>query len=322
MRGPVYRYNTETCRYERAKISIPSVFTYGLGLLFCSALMLTGMLKIHDLVVDSKKEKALRKENKAIERGQVVLTKHLDEIDEKLTTLESRDSALHFKFFLTKPDNQIKTAQRSKQNMLLADASGWLSEKNVIDAKSSLLIQQAESANESFSEQLNWQSRKNLLHSLPSIPPVEEFRNENVMSGFGDRINPFHKALYKHNGLDIALPRGSSVLSTANGTVVVTKHSSLQAGLGTYIEIDHGNGFSTRYANLDDIIVRQGESVTKGMRIGISGNSGGSVAPHLHYEVLRFGKPLDPVDFLIETLSPLSHAYLREISNKQNQSLD
>jgi murein DD-endopeptidase MepM/ murein hydrolase activator NlpD len=103
---------------------------------------------------------------------------------------------------------------------------------------------------------------------------------------------------------------------------VTAKFTALQAGYGTYIEIEHGNGFVTRYTHLDDILIRAGSNVTRGEVIGLTGNSGGTIAPHLHYEILRNGKNVDPVSHMILGVTPEKHSSLQESSRIQNQSLD
>jgi murein DD-endopeptidase MepM/ murein hydrolase activator NlpD len=118
------------------------------------------------------------------------------------------------------------------------------------------------------------------------------------------------------------MPRGTPVFATGAGKVSQLKRSDLQAGYGNYVEIDHGNGIVTRYAHLEDISVKFGASVAKGERIGSVGTSGGSVAPHVHYEILRDGKNVDPVHYMVEGLNPSHHYVLTVLSHQQNQSLD
>ena len=161
-----------------------------------------------------------------------------------------------------------------------------------------------------------------LLQSRPTLPPVSPWQSDRLISGFGMRVNPFHKGLYNHTGVDIAAPRGTPVIATAPGVVVQLKRSDLEAGYGNYIEIDHGNGFITRYAHLEEIHVRYGVKVKKGELVGTIGTSGGSVAPHLHYEVLKDGKNLNPISFIVEGLTSDEHHQLTMISQRQNQSLD
>ncbi|HRG11537.1 MAG TPA: M23 family metallopeptidase, partial [Cyclobacteriaceae bacterium] len=185
------------------------------------------------------------------------------------------------------------------------------------------LIHSAQSGNNFFS--LNARvSRSDMpeLIATPSIAPVQNFELEKLVSGFGVRINPFHKGKYQHDGVDIAAPRGTHVLATAPGRVLITKKSDLIAGYGNYIEIDHGNGYVTRYSHLEEIEVRTGQKLEKGQPIGTIGSTGGSIAPHLHYEVIKNGVSVDPVKFFMEGISANQYEVLLSQSKKQNQSLD
>jgi murein DD-endopeptidase MepM/ murein hydrolase activator NlpD len=161
-----------------------------------------------------------------------------------------------------------------------------------------------------------------LLMALPSLVPIEQNEQTNFASGFGQRINPFHKGTYFHPGVDFAAPRGTSVFASGNGKVVNISRSSIQAGYGNYIEIDHGSEIVTLYAHLEEINVRIGQNVKKGFIIGTVGNSGGSVAPHLHFEIFRNGDHVNPIPYLMDGHSTTKYAELLAISNKKNQSLD
>jgi murein DD-endopeptidase MepM/ murein hydrolase activator NlpD len=161
-----------------------------------------------------------------------------------------------------------------------------------------------------------------VLVGLPTIAPVDNLVAENLVSGFGVRINPFHKGNYRHDGIDIALPKGTKILATGNGRVSYYSSSNLEAGFGNYVEIDHGNGILTRYSHLEKISAIWGQQIKQGQVIGLSGTSGGSVAPHLHYEVIKNGKSLDPLSYMIEGMTPANHHQLALKSKVQNQSLD
>jgi murein DD-endopeptidase MepM/ murein hydrolase activator NlpD len=145
---------------------------------------------------------------------------------------------------------------------------------------------------------------------------------KNLVSGFGARINPFHKGNYHHDGIDIALPRGTEVHATGAGRVVSMGASQMEAGFGSYVEIEHGFGLVTRYAHLDHVAVTWGQKITQGQVIGMSGSTGGSVAPHLHYEIMKYGKSVDPLYYLVEGISAAEHQKLAEKSKVPNQSLD
>jgi murein DD-endopeptidase MepM/ murein hydrolase activator NlpD len=137
------------------------------------------------------------------------------------------------------------------------------------------------------------------------------------------RINPFHKARVMHFGIDFATHRGDNVLATGDGRVKLVKsNSKLETGYGNYIEIDHGNGYVTRYAHLGEIEVGQGDRVKRGDTIAKAGNSGGSIAPHVHYEIIKDGNQIDPLNFMIQGLDDHMFRTLRQVAGRENQSLD
>jgi len=148
MRHSIYRYNTDTCRYERVQITPRSVITYILGVLVMAIAMLAGLLFLHDFVFDSKNEIALRKENAALNRNSIVLTNQLSQIEGTLSTLQEEDKKLHRKFFgveLITPVAQNSAA--SKQQLLLADPSAFRDAVNSIGKHSDALIDQSTKSN-------------------------------------------------------------------------------------------------------------------------------------------------------------------------------
>jgi murein DD-endopeptidase MepM/ murein hydrolase activator NlpD len=324
MRKTLYRYNEETCQYERIKVKTPDVVFYISGVLVSAILILAAMLVLHDFFIDSEKEISLRKENNALSKNRAVLASHLDEIDASLEKLSEKDQALHLKFFGT-PLEKVVIAARglAARQILLADASAFRSTISQIEEKSGGLLHQSGITTSYFHEKLSMDLKDAArIYAMPTLPPIAGLTADKLVSGFGMRINPFHKGMYEHPGIDIAATRGTEVLATAMGTIVDLKRSELQAGYGNFIDVDHGHGFVTRYAHLESINVRLGQRIKKGTVIGTIGSSGGSVAPHLHYEILRKGKPMDPVHFMIEGVTSEDYEVLKSTSQKQNQSLD
>ena len=160
------------------------------------------------------------------------------------------------------------------------------------------------------------------MKGLPTLSPIAKLEADKLVSGFGKRINPFHKGLYHHDGVDIAQPIGTPIIASAPGKIILANTSDQIAGFGNHVEIDHGNGIITRYAHMGELKVRYGQSVRKGQLIGTVGSSGGSIAPHLHYEIIRNGKNTNPIHYLIEGFSSTKYASLVQASLKENQSLD
>ena len=130
------------------------------------------------------------------------------------------------------------------------------------------------------------------LEHTPSIWPTKGWSSR----GFGMKHDPFTGYKQMHRGIDIANHTGTPIIATADGTVEI---SSTQAGMGKYISINHGYGFQTRYGHLSKRLVKPGQKVKRGDIIAYMGSTGYSTGPHLHYEVIRNGKFLNPNDFIL-----------------------
>ncbi len=156
------------------------------------------------------------------------------------------------------------------------------------------LIRQAQLQRESLSEVVTkLEDRRELWKRTPSITPVPGgFQS----SGFGTRTDPFTGATSFHEGSDLCAPRGTPILAPADGIVTFTGN---RAGYGLTIAIDHGKGLTTWYAHVGTIKVRKGQSVKRGQTIGIVGTSGRTTAPHVHYEVRKDGKAVNPTGYIL-----------------------
>jgi murein DD-endopeptidase MepM/ murein hydrolase activator NlpD len=131
------------------------------------------------------------------------------------------------------------------------------------------------------------------LAKLPTAMPIESYPY--LSSSYGWRRNPFNGQMSRHEGLDFSAPQGTPIRAATGGVVrTVTVHS----GYGNMIEIDHGEGLMTRYAHAKVILVKEGELVTRGQMIARVGSTGLSTGPHLHFEVRRDDKAVDPRVFL------------------------
>jgi murein DD-endopeptidase MepM/ murein hydrolase activator NlpD len=324
MNKVTYVYNQKTCQYERARLSFKEALVYVLGLLAMSIAFFVGLVFLYNYLLETDTERALRAENKAITKYKPVLEQKLSMIQTSLAGLDEKDKVLYAQLFnAPQPVQSRLNHTLAKDKVLLANASRFKGFMEALETKSTYLYNHATYSNELFGSSIRITDKdKRLLGAVPSLPPIKDIRVENLVSGFGDRINPFHKGIYHHSGIDLAFPRGTEVMATADGTVVLVKHSDLQAGYGNFIEIDHGFGFISRYAHLDEIKVRTGQKISKGTLLGLLGSSGGSVAPHLHYEIIRDGELVNPILYMIEGATSETFSALLKESKKQNQSLD
>jgi murein DD-endopeptidase MepM/ murein hydrolase activator NlpD len=131
------------------------------------------------------------------------------------------------------------------------------------------------------------------LAALPGRIPIAD--GARFTSSFGNRLDPVDGRLAFHPGVDLAAPKGTPIRATAAGRVTF---AGPKPGYGLAIEIDHGNQFTTRYGHLSRVDVHVGDLVLPLQHIAEVGSTGRSTGPHLHFEVLRKGEPIDPVDFL------------------------
>ena len=131
---------------------------------------------------------------------------------------------------------------------------------------------------------------------MPYVPLGEPLSGEpRVASPFGYRIDPFLGRPELHTGVDLVEPYGAEIRATGAGQVV---HAGPMGGYGLMVEIDHGDGLSSRYAHLSEVLVGEGDTVEQGAVVGKLGSTGRATGPHLHYEVRIDGEPVDPERFL------------------------
>ncbi|WP_417014699.1 M23 family metallopeptidase [Alistipes sp.] len=155
---------------------------------------------------------------------------------------------------------------------------------------------------------------------IPSIQPVINKQLTLLTASYGMRIHPFFKTLQSHQGVDYTIPEGSRVFATADG--VVRDASSRNSTQGQTVVIDHGNGYETSYSHLSKINVRKGQSVRRGDIIALSGDTGLSLAPHLHYEVRKDGMRVDPIHYFFMELTPSEYQRLMRLAQSGMQSFD
>ncbi len=321
MSQPQFRYNRKTLRYERVRFSvwraIGTFIVYG-----CFGFgAFIGLNIAQNYFIETKFERSLLKENKALADYKIILASQLEEANQSLSGLKTDESKLHEQLFEAPAEQDTPPVVQSAS--FVSASEDWDESMNLLTDRFKSVIEKAKVKNDFFGKRLSLDKADvSTLMNFPAIAPVKDLNDQNLVAGFGVRINPFHKRNYHHDGIDIALAKGTEVLATGNGRVISLYNSPLEAGLGNYIEIEHGNGLVTRYAHLEKISVTWGQKIKKGQVIGLSGSSGGSTAPHLHYEVIEYGKSLDPLAYVIEEISAERHQQLALKSKTQTQSLD
>lgn len=319
-----YYYDTETCRYERIRRSKWDIFLNSLGFLLMSVVFAIGLLLFSNMYFDSPKEALLKKENEELRLYYDMMEKDVTRLNEMLAVLQERDDNIYRIIFEAEPiPSTIRQAgiggtERYKDLLekgLKREALILSNQKKIDLLKKQMYIQ-----TKSYDDIIRMANDKEKMWaSIPAIQPVANNELKRMASGFGMRVHPIYKVRKMHTGCDFSAPRGTPVYATGDGMVSLVK--SEYGGYGKQIEIDHGFGYVTKYAHLDEFEVKKGQKVKRGEIIGYVGNTGSSTAPHLHYEVIKDNKKVNPMNFFYQDLNPDEYEKLLELASRENQSL-
>ena len=272
---------------------------------------------IFALIFSTDEEKKLKQENRMYAREYPELERKERMLDDVLEGLRVRDDAIYEEIFHSAaPDVEPLTA--------VDFLAGYDStpDEDIVLYSATKLDRVSASADR---VEANFKKIEELLEDKdyvlpPMTNPLRNYSFAQTGASVGSRINPFYKVPVQHDGLDMIAPSGEPVYAVADGVVKDVKRS--RKGLGNVVEIDHGNGYLTRYAHLADIEVRKGRKLKRGTRIGYVGVSGNSFAPHLHYEVLRDTVVLDPVNHMFASVTPEEYVNMLVMSVTTGQSMD
>jgi len=273
--------------------------------------------------VNTPKEIVQEREIDNYELQLKVLNKKLEQVESTLANIEKRDNNLYRAYFEASPipEDQRKAGFGgiNRYDYLEGFESSDLIVNTTerLDILTKELVIQSKSLDEI---ELLAKNKESLLSSIPSIQPVNSSALRRMASGYGYRIDPFTKARRMHFGMDFSAPRGTEIYATGDGTV--TRADSRAAGFGKHVRIDHGFGYVTIYAHLNSFKVVKGDKVKRGDVIGTVGSTGRSVAPHLHYEIVKDGVKINPINFYSGSLSPAEFEELVKVASQENQSLD
>jgi len=273
--------------------------------------------------VNTPKEIVQEREIDNYELQLKVLNKKLEQVESTLANIEKRDNNLYRAYFEASPipEDQRKAGFGgiNRYDYLEGFESSDLIVNTTerLDILTKELVIQSKSLDEI---ELLAKNKESLLSSIPSIQPVNSSDLRRMASGYGYRIDPFTKARRMHFGMDFSAPRNTPIYATGDGTV--SRADSRAAGFGKHVRIDHGFGYVTIYAHMDRYVVVKGDKVKRGDLIGYVGSSGRSVAPHLHYEIVKDGVKINPINFYSGSLSPAEFEELVKIASQENQSLD
>ena len=318
-----YYYDSETLSYrkiEQSKGTISKIVV--LITLSTLLVMLSGFIVLSQFL-KTPNQLAQERELENLKFNYELLNKRLDESSSVLSQLQQRDNNIYRAYFEANPipEEQRKAGFGGVNRYRYLD--GYDNTKLIktaakkLDILSKQLVVQSKSLDEIVVLAKN---KKEMLASIPAIQPVANKDLKRMASGYGYRIHPIYKTRKFHWGMDFSAPRGTPVYATGNGKIEKVKRS--RRGYGNQVKINHGFGYKTFYAHLEKYTVRKGQKVKRGDLIGYVGTSGISTAPHLHYEVIKGNRKLNPVYFYFSDLTPEEYDRMLEMASQENQSLD
>lgn len=296
-----YHFNHETLAYEIHRIPVKARFSKGFLLFIASLIVSCGyyILYLEYFNLETPKYLSLKRENDELATKLNLANKRFQRLDKTLLVLQMRDNYVYRPIFgMDEIPQDIRDAgfggvdrysylQNFEKSGILSKTAFTLDQlykKAFVQTRSfDDLVQMAKNADE-------------MTLCVPAIPPINIGSSKiRYASSFGYRRDPFHGDFRLHSGIDLSGPMGENVYATGNGKVIEVGHDFF--GYGNYVLVDHGFGYKTRYAHLQKSNVTIGRIVKRGEVVGFLGNTGRSTGPHLHYEVIYKGRPVNPLNY-------------------------
>lgn len=320
-----YYYDPETLSYR--PIGVTNKNRISNFVLFILSSFLLGLFSLIILLnsdwINTPAEMAQKRLIQNYELQFDILNKKLTQIESVVDNIEERDNNLYRVYFEASPIPEAQRRAGFGGVNRYKDLEGYDNSELIINTSKRLdiLSKQTVVQSRSLDEIERLASNKAaLLEAIPSIQPIKNKDLTRMASGYGYRNDPFTKKRRFHWGMDFTAKKGVPVYATGNG--VVKRADNRASGYGNHIRIDHGFGYVSLYAHLSKYNVRRGQKVKRGDLIGYVGNTGRSVGPHLHYEIFKDKKRINPLNFYYGNLSQKEFDVLVTQAKQENQSMD
>ena len=264
---------------------------------------------------DSKVE-MLERNNRFLKRQLDDMSLKLDKVQNQLTTVETKDDEIRMIMGLKEVDKDVRNVgiggadfeYNVNEKMIEAGVAEKASDQMVLLDK---LEREVKLELQSYADLIaTYNAKEDSLRHMPALHPVLEGR---VTSDFGMRIHPILKRYRHHPGVDFAAKVGTPIYAAADGIV---KFAGYNGGYGRCVFLDHLYGFETKYGHMQQVLVRPGQRVKRGDRIGLVGKTGLATAPHLHFEVHFKGQEVNPEQYFFDD-TVLNRAVITNLSSDQ-----
>jgi murein DD-endopeptidase MepM/ murein hydrolase activator NlpD len=318
-----YFYNTHTLSYEKVKLSWGITLLRVFGFLCAAAVFSVIIMYFAYTYFDSPKEKLLKRELAQMKVQYKSLNNRMKNIDKVLADLQDRDDNIYRVIFEAEPiPKDVRQAGFGGANLYnklegFDNSELMMTTTQTLDKLSREMYVQSKSYDE-IKKRI--ENKAQMLQSIPAIQPVSNKNLMRIASGFGYRIDPIYKIMNFHSGLDFTAPTGTPIYATGDGVVSLSRYDN--SGYGMHVVINHGYGYQTLYGHMSRMKVNAGQTVKRGDVIGYVGSTGKSTGPHCHYEVIKGGNKIDPVNFFYNDLSPAEYEKMLQQAAKSNQAFD
>ena len=317
-----YYYDADTLSYRKIDVKKSEYYKKTVfGVLAVLLIAFIGFIIFSQFLM-SPNERAINRENENLKLNLDLFSKRIAESSAVLNQLQERDNNIYRMYFEANPiPNEQRKAGFGGVNRYKS-LEGYDNSKMIkqltkdIDILSKQLVIQSKSLDEIV---ILAKEKEKMLAAIPAILPVKLVDLTRMASGYKWRMHPILKIRKFHKGMDFTAPTGTPIYASGNGKVI---RSSRSATYGRVVYINHGYGYTTIYAHMSKIKAKRGQNVKRGDLIGYVGNTGRSVSAHLHYEVRKNGKALNPINFYYGDLTPAQFAAMQKASEEEGQSYD
>ena len=318
-----YKFNSKSLSFEKITVPIRKRVFRVLSYLATGLVFATLTIILAYKYLDSPKEKQLQREISELTLQYELLNSRIGKVTEVLTDMQERDNNIYRTIFEAEPiPNSIRQAGFGGVDRYKA-LQGFNSSDLLIETSKRLdrISKQLYIQSKSFDDLTQLvKGKEKLLASIPAIQPVSNKDLRHQPSGFGWRTHPIYKTAEFHPGMDFAAPQGTEIYATGDGTI--ERADAMAQGYGNHVVINHGYGYKTLYGHMSKIAVQVGQQVKRGQLIGFVGSTGLSTAPHVHYEVVKGGEKMNPINYYYNDLTPEQYQKLIELSSQSSQSFD
>ena len=317
-----YKYNPQTLTYEKVELSFWQKLKRTLPYIGAAIIFSVGISILAFTFFKSPREKKYLREITQLKAQFQLLQNEIRQTEQVLGEIENRDDK--FRAVLEAepyPDHKRKLSFGGSNRYTVLE--GYENSELVIETAKKLddLQRRLYAQSKSFDELVDIaKKRDKMLRCIPAIIPIPNKEITAHIGPYGYRIDPIYRTHSFHSGMDFPCKSGNKIRAT--GDAVVEDVENGFWGYGNVVILNHGFGYKTMYAHLSQFNVKKGQKVKRGDVIAFAGSTGKSTAPHLHYEVIKNGEKVNPVNYYFNDLTPAEYEEMLKASQNSGVSFD